>query len=404
MSLDAVLPAAPETAPAGPAAPAAGVVRVVTDLDGLAALRDAWARLPWDDLEADLDVFALLVNERESIVAPHVLVLERDGEVRAMAMARLEDRVVAARVGARTLVAPRLRCITVVHGGVASLDPGAEAVLIDALWRAVRRGDADAVYLHRARVDGPLRAACARWPRALRPTVPSAGGHWRLNLPGTFEDYVAGLSSRTRRSVRKQARELEAHFGAGLVVHRHREPGDLDALVADLESIASRSYQRGLGGGFRADAERRAMLALGLERGWVRAWVLHLDGVPVAFEVGHRFRDTFFGAATGFHPDYGRLRVGTYVQMRMVEDLCAERGVRAIDLGYGDAGYKQSFADERWEDADVTLLGPRPRALAAGAALAAAAGTDRLARRALGEGRLMTHLRRRRRQRAQAAG
>jgi CelD/BcsL family acetyltransferase involved in cellulose biosynthesis len=200
--------------------------------------------------------------------------------------------------------------------------------------------------------------------------------------------------------VRKQARVLEGEYGDRLALRRYQRPEDRAALVADLESVAARSYQRGLGGGFQAGPEQLALLDLGLAQGRVRAWVLAVDGQAVAYELGHGFATTFFGSATGFDPEWGKLRVGTYVQMRMVEDLCAAEGITTIDFGYGDAEYKSSFAHDRTEDADVTLLGPRPRSLVAGAVLALAGTADGTARRVLGDGRAMGWLRRRRRERA----
>jgi CelD/BcsL family acetyltransferase involved in cellulose biosynthesis len=400
MTAEAAMPAITHAPSAAPAAR----VRVARTAEEVESLRDAWATLEWGDLEADLDFFGEVADLRDAIIRPHVIVIERDGQTRAMAMARLETRELAARVGGHTIVRRRLRCLTVVHGGTASRDDASEAALVAELWRAVRSGEADAVFLHKVRVGSTLeRAAHERWPRVLRPASPPPSGHWRLNLPESFDTYLARLSSRTRASVRKQARVLEGQFGERLEVRRYGGPGDADALGAELEAIAARSYQRGLGAGFRADAEGRALLELSLRQGWTQAWVLHLEGRPCAYQFGHRFGDTFFGAATGFDPEYTRLRPGTYIQMRAVEDLCADPDIVAIDYGYGDADYKRSLADERWEDVDLTLLGPRPRALVAGGALAAAAIADRAARRALGDGQLMARLRRHRRERALAA-
>ena len=386
------------------AAPPTSRTRLARSPDELDELREAWDGLPWADLEADPDFLLAVAALRDDVVRPHVVAVERDGTVAAMAMARLERRRAAARVGGRALARPALRCLTVVHGGAAATDDDALAALVDELWAAVRRGEADAVFLHKVPLGSPLhRAVEARWPRALRPASPPPAAHWRSALPGDYEAWLQARSSRTRSSLRKVDRRLERELGDRLVLRRFGAPEELDELVADLEAVASRSYQRGLGGGFGGTAEDVALLRLRLEQGRARAWVLHLDGRPVAYELGHVFGRTFFGMATGFDPEVGALRIGTAVMLRAVADLCADPAVDAFDFGYGDAEYKRSFSDERWEEVDVTLLGPRPRPLAAGAALAVAATADRAARRVLGEGRVLAHLRRRRRARAQQA-
>ena len=50
-----------------------------------------------------------------------------------------------------------------------------------------------------------------------------------------------------------------------------------------------------------------------MERGWFRAYVLYLDGEPIAFWQGQAYNGVFSTGVPGFDPAYADLRVGNYV-------------------------------------------------------------------------------------------
>jgi CelD/BcsL family acetyltransferase involved in cellulose biosynthesis len=158
-------------------------------------------------------------------------------------------------------------------------------------------------------------------------------------------------------------------------------------MIAALESIARKSYQRGLGAGFSA-AEDGRLAELGLRQGRFRAWVLSIGGAPVAFELGIRHGESFIVGAKGFDPEYGRHHVGKVVQLRMLEKLCEDPSVRTVDFGFGDADYKRRMATRSWDEADVFVYGRSMRALMANVGRGAVLGADRLARRLAGPERV----------------
>lgn len=99
-------------------------------------------------------------------------------------------------------------------------------------------------------------------------------------------------------------------------------------------------------------------MRVALARGEFRAWVLSLDGVPIAFWQGIARRRTFVLSNAGYDPVYGKLGVGTYVQLRMFNDLIEDPGVDSVDFGWGDAEYKARFGTESWLEHDVLVFAP----------------------------------------------
>jgi CelD/BcsL family acetyltransferase involved in cellulose biosynthesis len=98
-----------------------------------------------------------------------------------------------------------------------------------------------------------------------------------------------------------------------------------------------------------------------MEHGWFRAWVLYVRGAPVAFWPGEAFGGRFRSGIPGYDPAFNQYRVGTYVLMRMIEDLCADEAVTLLDFGFGDAEYKRRFGDRSWLEEDVLVYARRLR-------------------------------------------
>jgi CelD/BcsL family acetyltransferase involved in cellulose biosynthesis len=154
--------------------------------------------------------------------------------------------------------------------------------------------------------------------------------------------------------------------------------------------------------GFRDEPRERAVLELAARRGFLRAWVLWIEDRPVAFWYGLAYGGTFYIGSPGYDPAFRDLRVGQYLQMRMMEDLCAEPGMTRLDYGFGDAQYKRSFGERSWRETDIMIFRPSFRALRANATRSAVAGAARAGKRALGSRRVDALRRRARRSRAVA--
>ena len=330
----------------------------------LETLRDTWLELGPGDVNADPDVFRAMLETREDVLRPHVVLAEANGE-RALLAARLEDARMPVHFGYKEVYAPRVRTLTVVQGGlVGARDGTAVRSLFDEAHGALARGEADALRLRRLRVDSELhRLACERAHWSTRGRGAPASLRWRLELPESLDDVLKTQSSRTRSNHRRYARKLEEELGDRLSFDVYRDPADLDRVIRDCEAVSLRTYQHGLGAGFTADASERRLVEEGARRGWLRAYLLSVDGEPRAFWLGLAYRGVFFTGPTGYDPSLASLRLGTYVLMRMVDDLCRDETVQEIDFGIGDAEYKRHFGTESWLEEDALVFAPSFRSV-----------------------------------------
>jgi GNAT acetyltransferase-like protein len=362
-------------------------VRVLRSADEVDAVRSALVSNGLAPSEADMDLFRVNLRSWSQVIRPHVLVVEREGRIDAVLLARLEHNEMPAKFGYATLYRPTLRCLTVVSGGVAGSDAD-QRLLAEELLRSLRSGDADVLLLQHARVDSPLHAAVVQAaPRLSRQRFIPQTPHWVLDIPDSTEKLHALLPKGVRDNLRRYNRKLAREFGDRLEVRCHTAPDDLDAIMRDVEAVAAASYQRGLGAGFETESDAPVVQA-GLAGGWFRAWVLYLDGAPCAFETGYVCGSSVVIAAKGFDPEFGRHHVGKVLQLRILEDLCADPVVETLDFGFGDAEYKQRLSTRGWADADVVIYGRTVRGLTANAVRTVVLGADRLARRVAGKDRI----------------
>jgi hypothetical protein len=339
-------------------------ITVARTIDEVEVLRPAWEVLQGTELTTDLDYFLTVLRHDPRVTRPHVLLAHRDGEPHGLVVGRLQDARLRCRLGYRKLYEPPVRTLIVVPGGflgaAADLDP---LPLLDALRRSVGRREVDAVHLPSVRLGSPLGTALAHGTRRTGRSVAAPRAHWTMRVPSAFEDFLGSLSSSTRQGVRRYANKLERVHADTLELDRVTTLDGLDRFFGDAAAVARTTYQHGLGVGVREDDElQRALVALGMERGWFRAHVLSLEGSPAAFWHGYGYRGIFRTMVPGFDPTYGSLNIGTYVLAKLIEDLCADPAIHTLDFGLGDAEYKRRFGDSSWDEQDVVVFSPSFRA------------------------------------------
>jgi CelD/BcsL family acetyltransferase involved in cellulose biosynthesis len=357
--------------------------------DEARAFADAWRGLGPADVNADPDIF--LTVTAEAGASPFVLLAERDSAPCAILVARLVNTTLPVRLGYRLVYSPRVRSLTVVQGGLVTADDD-EAVrsLFHEARAVLARGEADVLRMRRLRVGSHLHRLShdhASWPTRGHEEPPSL--RWRLRLPESLDEVLKHQSGRTRSNHRRYARKLEDELGDRLSFHVYRGSGDLERVMRDAEKVSRLTYQHRLGAGLAHAFERR-VLEIGAGRGWLRAYVLSVDDEPRAFWIGLAYRGVFFTGPTGYDPSLAHLRLGTYVLMKMLEDLCADSAVEQVDYGIGDAEYKRHFGSESWLEEDRLVFAPSLRGVRVNMTRTAALGAAEAARRVAGGERIAT--------------
>ena len=246
---------------------------------------------------------------------------------------------------------------------------------------------ADAVRGAPARLGADvLLAEClhgdADWPALLGGRVVKREASPALALPpGSWEDFLrtrsANFREQVRRRERRLAREHELHF---------RLAHDPDRLDDDLSTLFA--LHRARWGAQRTafgpdtHAFHRAFARAALARGWLRLWLLELDGVPRAAWYGLRFGNAEAYYQSGRDPAWDRHSVGFVLLVHSIR-AALEDGMREYRFLRGGEEYKARFADRDPGLETIALTrGPAGRAAVAGArALRGALRTARTIRK-----------------------
>ena len=228
----------------------------------------------------------------------------------------------------------------------------------------------------------------ARFPEALIGARQDYQRHY-IDMGGSFEDYLARFSGKTRSTLRRKGRKLAKELG-GYEVTEHRSVAEVEAFLAAALPLSAKTYQaRLLDAGLpTGEAERKAMLEKA-EADAMRCFLLCIgsgeDAQPIAYLALPVEGRTLVYAHLGYDPDHARLSPGTVLQLEALERLYAEERFAYFDFTEGGGAHKAMFGTDHADCADFLLLEPTAtnRALigARGAFDGAVAGAKSLAER-----------------------
>lgn len=350
----------------GPA-PAGDRIEVLRDAAALQELRGFWLSCnPGRD--ADPDFFSFLLAARPQEERPHVFVLRNGGEPRALLIGRLTRQRLPVKIGYFRIPSPELRLLVISCGGwLGEIGEPRAGLFIAALRQSLARGEADAALLHYPELASPLaRQALALPGFFCRDHLIIRERHRILDLPANDKGFLASLSQNERYQQRKRERRLAKAF-SDMRIDVFTTPESVDRLIAQAEAVAQKSYQRSIGVGFAASEFMHARLMFLARAGWLRGFVLSLDGRPAAFWIGTLRNGVFVSDYLAFDPAFKAYAPGTYLVLKSIDMLASDAAgpARQIDFGLGDADYKDRLSNRTVEEAAVHIFAPNLRGLTA---------------------------------------
>jgi len=159
-----------------------------------------------------------------------------------------------------------------------------------------------------------------------------------LDLPTSFDEYLAALNKKQRHEVRRKLRRL---WEEGNVDYRcvkvSQEAGDLIdtflklfALSKEKKADFMTSQRESF---FRSVAEAMAVL------GMLRIGTLEVGGVPTAMIMGFDYNGTMYLYNSAYNPDYSYLSVGVLSKVLCIKESI-QRGMKKWDFLKGAETYK----------------------------------------------------------------
>ena len=183
------------------------------------------------------------------------------------------------------------------------------------------------------------------------PVIPLSGKSW--------ESYLATLGAEHRYNFNRKWKRLNKDY----VVQFERVRTDdqcreaIDLLIT-LHNL--RWSERGGSEAFHTPhlvAFHREFSRIALMRGWLRLYVLRLNGKPAASLYGFLYGRTFYFYQSGFDPAYAKHSVGLVTMGLAIESAISE-GAEEYDLLHGNEDYKSHWSCDSRELVKLRLYPP----------------------------------------------
>jgi CelD/BcsL family acetyltransferase involved in cellulose biosynthesis len=248
-------------------------------------------------------------------------------------------------------------------------DQGDELGPIHAPEELQRAADALTDELTRLRPDvflGEQLPGSENWPSLL------GGRRWRLesspvlHCAGGWDAFLAARSSNFREQLSRRERRLRQRYAVKLRLAD--DPARLDRELDVLFALHRARW--GDSSGFRPEALHREFARLALDRGWLRLWLLELNGEPAAAWYGFRIGGVESYYQAGRDGRFDADSVG-FVLLAHTVRTALDDGIDEYRFLRGPEAYKLRFANADSGLETVAVSGSRLGGTAIAAGLAA---------------------------------
>jgi len=366
-------------------------VKVLKALPELAEIRREWEIWP-GNRDSDMDSFLTFLGSNLGTVRPHVVVVYRAGRPDAILVGRIDLSYIACRLGYLRLNLPA-KILCFVYGALrGNASEENCALIVSSVLQSLAEGEADVAYMNFLKQDSDIYRLVTQKPTLLcRDYIRLVQPHFAATLPTSAEEFYRSLSSGARWQAKSKQRKLIRDFAGDVRVRCFREVAELEMMMQDLEQVAKKSYQRGLGVGFSDGPVLRSQLRLKAERGWLRGYILYVNGRPSAFWVGDVNGGTFGSDYLAFDADLGKYSPGMFLLYKVIEGFCECSGemVTAVDFATGHAQYKQLLSNQVWSEASVYIYAPSLKGIGLNLIRTLVVGVDQTVKRALARTNLL---------------
>ena len=338
-------------------------VRVLRTESELEEIRDIW--MQWQQHpNSNRNFYLTIVGARPETIRPHVIVVYRGPRPDALLIGRVEQNDVHFKLGYMTICRVRTRSLVFIYKGLLGNDcsDNAQTLLLE-ISKALQEHEGDVALLSSFGTESPMYT-CAKQVIGLRSWsyFDDPQSHWSITLPTSFDEFLHRLPTKVRRNRKQEANKLLRDFSGSVTITCFSKCSEIETMIDDVESIAKKTYHRGLGVGFVANEENRRRFVTAAKQGQLRGYVLYVASRPCAFMIGTLYAGTFYGDFMGYDPAHQRYSPGTFLLLRIINDLCSI-GAKRVDFGFGDAWYKEHFCDCEWKESSIHMYAPTAKGI-----------------------------------------
>jgi hypothetical protein len=193
-------------------------------------------------------------------------------------------------------------------------------------------------------------------PSFVNDPLPLLDKHYYMKVPRCLNEYLGTKDSRRRRRLKKVIEIVESEFSWEIKMFRDKT--EIDQFFNDAETIAVKSYPRAINQGFFPTCEEREKRLWLASKGMFLSYILYLDDLPAAFIHGTLYKKRFCTEDIGFNVDYEKYSLGTYLRLKVIDNLAETGLANILDYGYGSDEYKRLFSTTNNDEARIKMYLP----------------------------------------------
>jgi len=159
-----------------------------------------------------------------------------------------------------------------------------------------------------------------------------------LDLPSTWEEYLATLIGKQRHEVRRKLRRLQKV--GNIDYHFVEDSAAVLAVMGTFLKLFSKSRkEKAKFMTARMESFFRSLAEAMAEIGLLRFGILEIDTLPVAMDMCFDYNDSVYLYNSGYDPNYNSLSVGLLSKALLIKDSI-HRGRKRFDFLKGGETYK----------------------------------------------------------------
>jgi CelD/BcsL family acetyltransferase involved in cellulose biosynthesis len=167
-----------------------------------------------------------------------------------------------------------------------------------------------------------------------------------LPIRGDWEGFLKTRSTRFRKTHRNIVNRVEKLKNVEMVCFQEDASG---ALLKHILAVSERSWKEREGIAISSGKEARqffeALTDVAGKKGWLKVWLLTVDGTPVAMEYDLEYDGTVYALRADFDEAYKDASPGAYLEYMLVKKLFDE-GYKEYNTGPGLNTYKLQWTDK----------------------------------------------------------
>lgn len=170
-----------------------------------------------------------------------------------------------------------------------------------------------------------------------------------VRMDSNWNDYFGSLPRKVRHEMQRKARRLEGEGKVELEVLGSLE--DCDRALPEVFRIEAASWKQAEGSSLTADPEVRGRLYSDVARraaasGWLRVYLLLLDGTPIAHILGVVYKHEYNALITAYDVSLAGLSPGSVIFFYALRDSF-EQGFKSFDLLGEETRWKREIASDQ---------------------------------------------------------